>query len=169
MYDFYKAFNRQDHNTLITILSDMGTPGWLLKLVIAFLENRKMVLNHKGCSSREEDLPGGGPQGTKLGLYLFLVLINKAGYRPDQMDFNLGVQITKPKRKPILRTQQKNVDDMTQCAAVNLKKLAVPNPNQVGPRQYHERTGHILLPKDNPIQTEVIKLVNYAKERKMKL
>ena len=56
MYDFYKAFNRQDHNTQITLLSDMGTPGWLLKLVTPFLENRKMVLNHKGCTSREENL-----------------------------------------------------------------------------------------------------------------
>ena len=27
MYDFCKAFNNQDHNTLIIILSDMGTPG----------------------------------------------------------------------------------------------------------------------------------------------
>ncbi len=78
MYDFEKAFNRQDHNTLITLLSDMGTPGWLLKLVIAFLEDRKMVLNYKGCKSQEESLPGGQSQGTKLGLYLFLILINGA-------------------------------------------------------------------------------------------
>ena len=152
MYDFYKAFNRQDHNTLITLLSDMGTPGWLLKLVIAFLENRKMVLNYKGCTSREEDLPGGGPQGTKLGLYLFLVLINKAGYQANQLNLNIGVQITQPKRKPILRTQQKYVDDMTQCAAVDLKRLAVPNINKDRPRSYHERTGHMLLHQDNPIQ-----------------
>ena len=169
MYDFYKAFNRQDHNIIITLLSDMGTPGWLLKLVIAFLENRKMVLNHKGCRSREEDLPGGGPQGTKLGLYLFLVLINKAGYKPNQMNFNLGEQITEPKRKPILKTQQKYVDDMTQCAAVNLKQLATLNTNQVRPASYHERTGHMIAPQDNPIQEEVTKLVKYATEHKMKV
>ena len=33
MVDFSKAFNRQDHNTLITILSDMGCPKWLLEIV----------------------------------------------------------------------------------------------------------------------------------------
>ena len=27
--DFSKAFNRQNHNILITTLSDMGVPGWL--------------------------------------------------------------------------------------------------------------------------------------------
>ena len=85
MYDFSKAFNRQDHNILITILSDMGTPGWLLKILMAFLTDRKMILRYKGCTSDEETLPGGGPQGTKLGLYLFLILINFAGYKPNQI------------------------------------------------------------------------------------
>ena len=105
-----------------------------------------MVLNQKGCSSREDDLPGGGPQGTKLGLYLFLVGINKAVYKPKQMNFNLGEQITEPKRKQISKTQQKYVDDMTQCAAVNLKQLATLNTNQVQPARYHERTGHMIAP-----------------------
>ena len=42
LVDFSKAFNRQDHTILVTKLSDMGVPGWLLKLVIAFLKDRKM-------------------------------------------------------------------------------------------------------------------------------
>ena len=69
MYDFSKAFNRQEHNKLITILSDMGTPGWLLKLVIAFLENRRMILEYKGCTSEEEPLPGGGVQQVQNWAY----------------------------------------------------------------------------------------------------
>jgi hypothetical protein len=44
MVDFSKAFNRQNHNLLITKLSDMGVPGWLLKVVIAFLEDKKMLV-----------------------------------------------------------------------------------------------------------------------------
>ena len=36
MVDFSKAFNRQNHNLLITKLSDMRVPAWLLKVVIAF-------------------------------------------------------------------------------------------------------------------------------------
>ena len=61
MVDFSRAFNRQNHNLLITKLSDMGVPGWLLKIVIAFLKNRKMVVKHKGGHSSVKDLPGGGP------------------------------------------------------------------------------------------------------------
>ena len=169
LYDFEKAFNRQDHNTLITLLSDMGTPGWLLKLVIAFLEDRRIVLNYKGCTSKEERLPGGGPQGTKLGLYLFLILINGAGFNPNKICKNIGKHITKNRRSPLLRTQQKYVDDMTQCCSMKLKDRVLLNPNPTLPNQYHERTGHILDPENNPIQAEITKLTKYAQDHKMKI
>ena len=39
MVDFSKAFNRQNHNLLVTKLSDMGCPSWLLRIVMAFLTN----------------------------------------------------------------------------------------------------------------------------------
>ena len=39
MIDFSKAFNRQNHNTLIQILSDLEVPSWLLKIVMAFLSD----------------------------------------------------------------------------------------------------------------------------------
>ena len=74
--DFSKAFNRQNHNLLITKLSDMGVPGWLLNLVMGFLTERVMVVRYKGETSETKQLPGGGPQGTLLGLLLYLILIN---------------------------------------------------------------------------------------------
>ena len=42
--DFSKAFNRIDHNLIITKLSDLGVPGWLLNVVCGFLTNRKLVV-----------------------------------------------------------------------------------------------------------------------------
>ena len=80
MVDFSKAFNRQNHNVLITKLSDMGVPAWLLKIVMAFLTDRNMVVRYKGAKSSKKYLPGGGPQCTLLGFLLFLVLINDAGF-----------------------------------------------------------------------------------------
>ena len=80
MVDFSKAFNRQNHNILVTKLSDMGCPGWLLRVVIAFLTDRKMMVRFKGKQSNVKSLPGGGPQGTLLGLFLFLILINEVGF-----------------------------------------------------------------------------------------
>ena len=60
LVDFSKAFNRQDHSILITKLSDMGVPSWLLKIVISFLTDRKMVIRYKGETSGIRSLPGGG-------------------------------------------------------------------------------------------------------------
>ena len=40
--DFSKAFNRQNHNILITTLSDMGVPGWLLNIIMGFLKDREV-------------------------------------------------------------------------------------------------------------------------------
>ena len=68
LVDFKKAFNRQSHEILITKLSDLGVPGWLLKLVIAFLQNRRMIVKLKDKFSSEKFLPGGGPQGTIIAL-----------------------------------------------------------------------------------------------------
>ena len=136
---------------------------------MAFLEERRMVLQYKGCTSEEEPLPGGGPAGTKLGLFLFQVLINKAGYKPNELCVNVAEEMNKPKRLQIKKTQEKYVDDMTQCVAVNLKKVAVLNPNPTCdlPRQYHERTGHVLPAEHNYIQQKVNKLKQYAKDKKM--
>ena len=80
LVDFAKAFNRQDHSILITKLCDLGVPSWLLKIVISFLKHRTMVVRYNGQTSSGKNLPGGGPQGALLELFLFLVLINDVGF-----------------------------------------------------------------------------------------
>jgi hypothetical protein len=75
-----KAFNRQDHNILLTLLCDLGVPGWLMKIVASFLENRELILRYQGYTAKNRKLPGGGPQGTVLGMFLFIVLINLLGF-----------------------------------------------------------------------------------------
>ena len=39
-----------------------------------------MILRFRGCSSDPEDLPGGMPQGTLLGVILYILYINPVGY-----------------------------------------------------------------------------------------
>ena len=75
----------------------MGVPGWLLQIVIGFLSDRELVLRYKGVTSGRKRLPGGGPQGTRLGLFLFLILINAAGFGILQK--HTGEHITKPLNK----------------------------------------------------------------------
>ena len=69
--DFSKAFNRVNHNLIITKLADMGVPGWLLNIVMGFLQDRTLHVRFNGVTSEGKALPGGGPQGTLLGLLYY--------------------------------------------------------------------------------------------------
>ena len=120
--DFEKAFNRPNHNKLLTKLHDMGAPGWLLNIIKGFLEERTLVVSYKGERSGSKNMPGGSPQGTILGLFLFLVQINDAGFEEENRE--VGIRITKAinKRREIATKHWKYVDDLTLAEAIDLKK-----------------------------------------------
>lgn len=40
--DIHKGFNKIDHSKTITLLSQMNTPGWLLKIIANYLSNRSL-------------------------------------------------------------------------------------------------------------------------------
>ena len=168
--DFSKAFNRQNHNILIELLSDLGVPGWLLRIVKGFLENREMEVFFKGEKSGRKKLPGGGPQGTVLGMFLFLILINAAGFQEKIK--NMGEIVTNPainKRLPIRKIHMKWIDDMTAAESIHLKENLSLNPNPVQPLQYHERNGYYLPPNKSELQTLLNNLEAYTKQYQMKL
>ena len=164
MVDFSKAFNRQNHNLLITKLSDMGVPSWLLKVVMAFLTNRKMVVKYKSKISSIKDLPGGGPQGTLLGLLLFLVLINDTGF--DDQTNNAGELLTsKRNMKLVNNIHLKYVDDLTLAEVINLqdKLVDVPITDRPLPDMYHDHTCHVLPPLNSEVYKQLQKTEEYAK------
>ena len=171
MVDFRKAFNRQNHNILVTILSKMGVPGWLLQIVISFLSDRELIVKYKDGQSGRKYLPGGSPQGTRLGMFLFLILINFAGLDFEEMDYNIGKLVTKPlhKRIPMDKIHMKYVDDLSLAVSLNLKDNLVPNPevNPQRPLSYHERTQHILPGSRNMVQQEFDKLKEFAAQHEM--
>ena len=103
----------------------MGVPGWRLKIVIAFLKDRRMIVRYKGKNSNIKPLPGGGPQGTLLGLLLFLVLINDLGF--ENQNLGIGELITSKKNIQTLNELHlKYVDDMTLAKSINLQESLVP-------------------------------------------
>ena len=168
MIDFSKAFNRQNHNILITKLSDMGVPPWLLKVVMAFLSNRKMVVRYKSKVSSIKDLPGGGPQGTLLGLLLFLVLINDAGFE-EQVN-NAGDLLTSRRNiGEVNNIHLKYVDDLTLAEAINLpdKLVRVPANERPLPDTYHARTGHVLPSEHSEVYKQLKRTEEYAKKNEM--
>ena len=57
MVDFRKAFNRQNHQILITLLGDMEVPGWLLNIVVGFLQERELILSYLWAKSGSKQVP----------------------------------------------------------------------------------------------------------------
>ena len=116
MIDFSKAFNCQNHIILITKLLDMGVPAWLLKIVMAFLKERIMVVRYKGATSSSKSLPGGEPQGTLLGLLLFIVRINVVGF----MDQTNNIEVI---------TSRKNLKRVNQMHQIKTAKNKILHPH----------------------------------------
>ena len=156
--DFQKAFNRQDHSILITKLSDLGLPGWLLRIVVAFLEERRIVVHFKGEISNEMSVPGGGPQGTIIALLLFLVLINDFGF--DDQNISIGSLITQKKQDLFKELHLKYVDDFSLLESISLKKQLREVPNQ---------TDLALLPGDSRLYSQLEKTKMKAEQNGMKI
>ena len=120
----------------------MGVPGWLLNLVMGFLVDRVMLLRYRGATTDSKPLPGGGPQGTLLGLLLFLVLNNDCGFDNEKEEEKVGETITQKKKKSnssVLHT--KFIDDLTVLEAINMKEALVPNSVRPLPDAHHARLG----------------------------
>ena len=75
--DFYKAFDRVDHTTVVKNLVDLGIPGSLLKWLVSFLANRRQRVKIATLYSSWLELNGGMPQGTWFGPFAFIILIDR--------------------------------------------------------------------------------------------
>jgi hypothetical protein len=77
LFDFRKAFDLIDHNILATKLATLNIPRKIECWIIDFLKHRKQrVKLADDCKSEWKDIPAGVPQGTKLGPWLFLLMID---------------------------------------------------------------------------------------------
>ena len=77
LFYFKKAFYLIDHNILIEKLSKLDLPSMVMSWITDFLQNRKQrVKLSNDCYSEWGNIPAGVPQGTKLGPWLFTVMIN---------------------------------------------------------------------------------------------
>ena len=100
-------------------------------------------MKYRGKLSDFFSLPGGGPQGALLGLFLFLVLVNDVGFKGQQN--NAGDLITSKKRLSKLNTiHLKYVDDLALAEAIKVKTQLtdVPIEERPQPDPYRARTGH---------------------------
>ena len=77
LFDFKKAFDLIDHHILCEKLLHYDLPPWVIHWIKSFLTNRQQrVKLSQDCFSEWGAIPAGVPQGTKLGPWLFAIMIN---------------------------------------------------------------------------------------------
>ena len=166
--DMSKAFNRMSHQQVIEDLFDMKVPGWLLLILISYLTERKMMMKFRGVLSSLYSLPGSSPQGTVLGVILFIIYFNGAALRPEIPRPSWPFFSKKNKNDPIA-LKMKFVDDLSIAVKVNLKKDITEDLNREKPLTFDQRLETKIADSSNTLQLIANHLVDFSNEKQMKI
>ena len=78
LFDYRKAFDLIDHTLLVWKLLALDMPAGVSSWIINFLTDRtQRVKLGNDCLSEWRNVPAGVPQGTKLGPWLFILMIDE--------------------------------------------------------------------------------------------
>ena len=76
LLDWSSAFDRQDPTLAVKKFLEIGIRTPLIPVLVSYLSDREMQVKYKGSLSETHHLPGGGPQGTMIGLIEYMIQSN---------------------------------------------------------------------------------------------
>ena len=76
MLDWSAAFDRQCPNIAIQKFSTIGVRASINQLLASYLQDRYIMVKFNGTTSSTYHMPGGGCQGTLMGVLEYLVQCN---------------------------------------------------------------------------------------------
>ena len=151
MLDWSSAFDRQDPTLGIKKFLKMGVRPALIPIIASYLTDREMEVRFNNTYSSTHKLPGGGPQGTLIGLIEYFVQSND---NADCVD-------------PDMRF--KYVDDLTVLELVLLANLLTEYnfkqhvASDIGIDEFYVPATSLAS------QTNIESIANWTTENKMKL
>ena len=152
LIDWSQAFDRQCPKQGIQSFIKNGVRKSIIPVLISYFQNRKMKVKWKKNLSTSRNLPGGGPQGSNLGL------IEYDSQSNDNTDF------LSPEDK------FKFVDDLSTLEMINLILTGLASYNFKQHVASDIGVDQLFLPSDNiKSQTYLNKLSEWTDEKQMQL
>ena len=121
LFDFRKAFDLIDHHLLVQKLKTYDLPPWTINWITDFITCRKQrVKLNRDCYSDWELVPAGIPQGTILGPWLFIIMMNDIEITSsDNWKYVDDTTISEYVNKGEMSNIQSEVDEFTAQAQAN--------------------------------------------------
>ena len=161
LFDYRKAFDLIDHQLLVEKVQSLPIPSNICCWVIDFLTNRYQRVKLSNVYSDWEHVRSRVPQGTKLGPWLFLLMINDLRMKDIDGSWKYVDDTT------ISEVVPKGSISRTQQAASSVENWSLRNKLQLNPDKCKELRIDFKQKKDQfdpiSINDQQLQVVNHAK------